>query len=95
MDNKYIVALIAFLGGCLISLANAVLTAREAKGESLPVPVSVIRQICNVVYFIGAYIVLRKLGIDIMVPLIGAAVGLTVPSILFAITIAKHMKGDD
>lgn len=96
METRYIAALIAFLGGALIALVNAILTAKEVNGDSkLPVPAAVIRQICNIIYIVGTYFVVRKLGIDVMWPLIGAAIGLTVPSILFAITIAKHVKGDD
>ncbi len=96
METRYIAALIAFLGGALIALVNAILTAKEVNVDSkLPAPAAVIRQICNIIYFVGTYFVVRKLGIDVMWPLIGAAIGLTVPSILFAITIAKHVKGDD
>lgn len=96
METRYIAALISFLGGALIALVNAILTAKEVNGDSkLPVPAAVIRQICNIVYFVGTYFVARKLGINFIWPLIGAAVGLTIPSILFAITIAKNVKGDD
>ena len=96
METKYIAALIAFLGGALISLINAIITAKQVKSDKQnPANVSLLRQALSVVYLAGTYFVVRKLEIDYLMPLLGAAIGLTVPAILFAITIAKYMKGDD
>ena len=97
METKYIAALAAFLGGSLISLINAIITAKQVKSEELSSfgNASILRQVFNVVYFAGTFFVVKKLGIDYLLPMIGAAVGLTIPAILFTITIAKNMKGDD
>ena len=96
METKYIAALAAFLGGSLISLINALITAKQVKSEEQSFGnASIIRQVFSVVYFAGTFFVVKKLGIDHLMPMIGAAVGLTVPAILFTITIAKNMKGDD
>ena len=96
MDQKIIAALIAFLGGSLISLINALITAKQAASEDQSITsASTIRQVLSMAYMIGTYFIVRKLGIDYLLPLLGAAIGLTVPSVLFAITIAKKMKGDD
>lgn len=96
MDEKVLAALIAFLGGAVISLINAVITAKQAASSSESMGnTSLIRQILSMVYLTATYFVVRKLGIDYLMPMVGAAVGLTVPSILFAITIAGKMKGDE
>ena len=96
METKYIAALAAFLGGSLISLINAIITAKQVKSDKESLGnTPIIRQILSFAYLILAYFVVKKLGIDYLMPLIGAAVGLTVPSVLFTITIANSMKGDD
>ena len=96
METTYIAALIAFLGGSLISLINAFITAKQVKsGKESSANASILRQILSGVYLAGTFFAVRKLGIDSLLQLIGAEVGLTVPSILFTLTIAKHMKGDD
>ena len=96
MGTQYTAALIAFLGGAVISLVNAVITARQVKSNKDAMGnASVLRQILGLIYLTATYFVVRKLGIDYFLPLLGAAIGVTIPSILFAITIAKNMKGDD
>ncbi len=96
METKYVAALAAFLGGSLISLINALITAKHVQSENQSLGnAPILRQVLSFVYLAGTYFVVKKLGIDLMLPLIGAAVGLTVPAILFTITIAKNMKGDD
>lgn len=95
METKYIAALIAFLGGAVISLINAVITAKQVKDESQGIgKTSIIRQVLSLIYLAATYFVVRKMGIDFFLPLLGAAIGLTVPAILFAITIANNIKGD-
>lgn len=96
MEAKYTAALIAFLGGSAISLINAIITAKQVKSENQSLTAaSTLRQVLSFAYLIAAYFVIKKLGIDLLLPLLGAAIGLTVPAILFAITIANQMKGDD
>ena len=96
MDSNYIAAMIAFLGGSVIALINSLMMAKKAGSEAQLLSGNVfIRQILSFAYLAGTWFVVRKMNINIYWPLIGAACGLTIPSILFAITIAKHMKGDD
>ena len=96
MSGNYIAALIAFLGGSVISMINAFITAKQVNSESHQITTaSSIRQILSFAYLVGTYFVARRLPVDLYWPLIGAAVGLTAPAILFAFTIAKKMKGDD
>ena len=97
MSSNFIAALVAFLGGSVISVVNAVITAKQINSEthSISGNTPIIRQVLSFAYLAGVFLVVRKLPIDPFWPLIGAAVGLTVPSILFTLTIVKHMKGDD
>ena len=96
MSGTYIAGLIAFLGGSVISVINAVITAKQVNSESQSVfSGSLTRQIIGIAYMAGTYFLLRHIGMDPFWPLLGAAFGLTIPAILFAITIANHMKGDD
>ena len=96
MSSNYIAAVIAFLGGSVIALINALIMAKNVKSESHSLPgITLLRQIISAVYLAAIYFFCRKMSYDIFWPLIGAAAGLTIPSIFFAVTIAKHMKGDD
>ena len=96
METKYIAALAAFLGGAVISLINALITAKQVKSEKESYgSASIFRQVLSLVYLAGTYFIIRKLEIEPIFPLMGAAVGLTIPAILFTITIANNMKGDD
>ncbi len=96
MSSNYIAAMIAFLGGSVIALINALIMAKQVKSESQSLSVTyIIRQVLSFAYLAGTYFLSRKLNFDVLWPLIGAAAGLTIPSVIFAFTIAKHMKGDD
>lgn len=80
----------------MISIINAVLTAKKinSKSDSLG-NTATFHHFLSIIYLTAVWFVIRRLGIDYLMPLLGAAIGLTIPSILFAITIAKHMKGDE
>ena len=96
MSSNYVAAVIAFLGGSVIAVINALIMAKHVKSESHSLSgISLTRQILSVVYLAAVYFICRKLSYDNFWPLIGAAAGLTIPSIFFAVTIAKHRKGDD
>lgn len=96
MSSNYVAAVIAFLGGSVIAVINTLIMAKHVKSESHSLPgITLLRQIINAVYLAAIYFGCRKLSFDSFWPLIGAATGITIPSIFFAITIAKRMKGDD
>ena len=96
MSSNYIAAVIAFLGGSVIALINALVLAKNVKSESHSLPgITLLRQIISAVYLAAIYYICRKLSYDNFWPLIGGAAGVTIPSIIFAVNIAKHMKGDD
>ncbi len=88
--------MLAFLGGSVIALVNALITAKQVKKESQSLSgASIIHQTLSIAYLAGIYFLSRRLSFDVFWPLIGGAAGLTIPSILFALTIAKRMQGDD
>ncbi len=43
-----------------------------------------IRQIVGIAYFAGTYFLAKKLGIEVIPTIIGAALGITLPSIVFS-----------
>lgn len=94
MSKDVIFALVAFLGGALIALVNALIAAKSIKtGKSAYMA---IRSILNVAYLTAVFFITKNMDCNIAWPMIGAAVGLTVPSVLFALEIAKHQKeGED
>ena len=97
MSSNFIAALIAFLGGSVISVINAVITAKQINSEthSISGNTMILRQVISFAYLAGVYFLVRKMPVNMYWPLIGAAAGLTIPAVLFALTIAKQMKGDD
>ena len=96
MSSNYIAAMIAFLGGSVIAVINALIMAKHVKSESHSLPgITLFRQIISAVYLAAIYYFCRRISYDIFWPLVGGTAGLTIPSVFFAITIAKQMKGDD
>lgn len=96
MSANYISGIVAFLGGAVIAVINSLMIAKQVQSESGVIAgTMIVRQILGFVYLAAVFFVARKLDLDVTWPLIGAAAGLTIPSILFAFTIAKHLKGDD
>ena len=96
MSSNYVAAMLAFLGGSVIALINSLMMAKQVKSKAVSLSsTSIIRQVLSIAYLAGIYFLCRKFSYDPFWPLIGAAAGVTIPSILFAFTIAKHMKGDD
>ena len=96
MSSNLIAAMIAFLGGSIIAVINALIMAKQVKSESHSLSgISFIRQTLSVVYLASIYFFCRKMTYDNFWPLMGAATGLTIPSIIFTIVIVKNKKGDD
>lgn len=96
MNNVIIQALAAFLGGALIALFNALALSKAVKSEKpLGAGIILLRQVLNIGYFCVVYLIARKSSEGMLWPLLGAAAGLTIPSIAFALTLSKHSQGDD
>ena len=91
MDAPIIGAVLAVLGGCVIAVINDRLNRWAIwKKPGLLGSVSVLREMLNVAYLVAVYLLRSVLPWALAPLLIGAAVGLTVPSILFSLRLAKE-----
>ncbi len=93
MSRDVIFAIAAFLGGSLVSLANALIAAKALKTGKAGF--QVVRSALNIGYLTAVFFITKNMDCNIAWPLVGAAVGLTVPAVLFALEIAKHQKEGD
>ena len=91
MDQPIVQGLLTFLGGVLVSGLVALLSARVLKKRpSAYASFSAVRQLLNVGYLVLVFFVSRGRGWDVTAPLIGAALGLTGASMLFAVLLARY-----
>ena len=106
MSHSLIGAALAFLGGAVIALLNAWLTGLVLrKKPSVFSSFFAVRQILNIAYLALVYYLSRFLPWGLAPLLLGAAIGLTVPSFFFTARLTKHNdelhkknsspKGDD
>ena len=108
MESPVVGGVLAFLGGCAVSFLNYFINARTLKKKPAALAsVSVVRQLFSVGYLALVFFLARVLPWEPMPLLLGAAVGLTIPSILLAMRLAgvndsmnkarsmKTGKGDD
>ena len=91
MASPIVGGLLAFLAGLAVAVVNyginlSVLKKKPAALTSL----SVVRQALNVGCLAAAYLLSKVLPWDSAPLLIGAALGLTVPSVLFSLRLAKQ-----
>ena len=91
MDQPLVQGLLAFLGGAVVAGLNALLSARllEKKPAAFA-SFSAVRQLFNVAYLVLVFFGSRALGWDVTAPLIGAALGLSTLSVLFAVLLARR-----
>ncbi len=91
MDQPLVQGLLAFLGGAAVSGLNALLSARLLNRKpSAYASFSAVRQLFNVAYLVLVFFGSRALGWDVTAPLVGAALGLTAPSMVFAMLLARR-----
>ena len=91
MSSPVVGGLLAFLGGSTVSWLNYVINARTLKNKpSALASVSVVRQLLSVGYLVLVFALAGVLPWGHMPLLLGAAVGLTIPSILLAVLLAKR-----
>lgn len=107
MDQPLVQGLLAFLGGAAVSGLNALLSARLLNRKpSAYASFSAVRQLFSVACLVLVFFGSRALGWDVTAPLIGAALGLSTLSVLFAVLLARRndkrsksaaadRKGDD
>lgn len=90
MGAQIVGGLLAFLGGTAVSAINYginSLTLRK-KPEALA-SMNIVCQLLSVAYFVAVYVLRDSLPWDMVPLLVGAAVGLTIPNILFSLRLAK------
>ena len=94
--NTVIISIAALIGGLLIALLNARFTASKMKGDSTAVLLSAVflRQLLNIAYLTAVFLLVRKLELPVLWPLVAAAVGLTVPSVLLSVKLSQSVKTD-
>ena len=82
--------LLALLGGCAVSYLNyrINLAVLRRKPDALA-RMSIVREILSVAYFVAAYLLARTLPWGPAPLLVGAAAGLTVPSVLLSMRLAR------
>ena len=91
MDQPIVQGVLAFVGGVIVSGLVALLSARVLKKKpSAYASFSAVRQLLNVGYLVLVFFVSRGRGWDVTAPLIGAALGLTGASMLFAVLLARY-----
>lgn len=91
MDQPFVQGALAFLGGAVVSGLNALLSARLLKKRPAAyASFSAVRQIFNVAYLAAVFFAARALGWNVTAPLVGAALGLTGLSMLFAVYLARY-----
>ena len=90
MDAPIVGGLLAFLAGCAVSSLNYWISLRTLKRKpSALASMSSVRQILSVICIAVVYLLAKRLPWGTTAPLVGAAVGLTVPSVLLSFKLAK------
>lgn len=93
MDNSILHAIVAFLIGAAIATFNSWLTYRTmVKKSNKVIAVSFIRSAMNIGYLVIVFLVLSKIDYPNLYPLFGAAIGLTVPSIIFSMFFSNKLQ---
>ncbi len=89
-------ALLAALGGVIVSLINYLISraAMKAKPALLPAT-SIFRQLISIGYITLVYFAATRLELEPLAPLIGAALGATLPMFYFTYRLVRDKKPDD
>lgn len=87
----------ALIIGSLAAVFNSRLMEKHKNDEiNKLAAISLIRMLTSFAVLAAVFFLVRALGFDYLLPLLGAAVGLTVPSVIIAVKTAKALKkGDD
>ena len=90
MTSPVVGGLLAFAGGCAVSVLNFFINRRTLeKKPSALASMSMARQLLSIGYLVLVFLLAKVLPWDHMPLLLGAAIGLTIPSILLALRLAK------
>ena len=90
MGNPIVGGILAFLGGAVISAVNyGINLTILKKNPALLASLGIVRQLLNVGYLVLVFFLSKRLPWELLPLLIGAAVGLTVPSFLLSMRLAR------
>lgn len=90
MASPILGGLLAGLGGCAVAALNDWINRRTLKNDPDRLPsMSIVRELLSLAYFVAVYLLRVILPWETLPLLIGAALGLTIPSILFSLRLAK------
>lgn len=90
MDAPILGAALAFLGGAAVSALNFWINLRALrKNPAALANLSILRQALSAGYLFAVFLLARVLPWDYLPLLLGAAIGLTVPSVLFSLRLAR------
>lgn len=102
MSSPLTGAFLAFLGGAVIAGVNYGINLRALREKpSSLASLSTLRQLLSVGYLAAVYLLTPSLPWDLTPLLVGAALGLTIPAILFAFRLSRahsaaaDERGDD
>ncbi len=91
--REIIAAAVALIVGVSISYVGYLFSKKAvSKGGNGISLMSFVRQAINIAYFVAVYFISAKLGINIIYPLIAAALGITVPMFYFTYRLIKNME---
>lgn len=90
MSSPIVGGVLASVGGAAVAALNFRISLRALKaGPSALASLSFVRQLLSVAYLAAAFFLARALPWGVTPLLVGAAIGLTVPSILLSLRLAK------
>lgn len=95
MPNEIIASFAALLGGALIAFINYLISRCVLmKRAGLFSSVSLMHQILNVGYIVALYCIAVKTGTNLIYMLVGGALGVTLPMLLFIPKLIKLTKSN-
>ena len=90
MGSPIVGGLLAFLGGCAVAALNYAINLRTLKKRPERLAsMSILREILSVAYLAAAYLLSKSLPWGHVPLLVGAALGLTLPSVLLSFRLAR------
>ena len=91
--TEIIAAIVAFVLGYIVSALNAkFLSSKLEDISNATIIETIIRQAINIAYLVIVFFVVSKLNISIFLPLLGAAVGLTIPIVKLTVKLVSKVS---
>ena len=93
MTKNIVSALLALALGLAIAFINSRITKKALeKNTNGAMAVSLVRSFLNIACIFGVYFLAKAADCALAYPLIGAGIGLTVPSLIFAFSMSKKLS---